>query len=39
MSKGPKKESYEVGPETKAMAKIFVAENQNWRQVWQPVFE
>lgn len=39
MSKGPKQENYEVGPETKAMAKIFVAENQNWRQVWQPVFE
>ena len=39
MSKGPKQESYEVGPETKAMAKIFVAENQQWRQVWQPVFE
>lgn len=39
MSKGPKREAYQVGEDTKAMAKIFVAENQKWRSVWQPVFE
>ena len=39
MSKGPKREAYQVGEDTKAMAKIFVAENQKWRSVWQPVYE